>query len=76
MTMTPINARLLGRRPLAGVALAWALPRLAVYVIAALAGAALVGVWAAPYTFVWPGTAGQIEIPPLQRLQHPKVRQV
>ncbi len=65
MKVAAVNTWLSGRYPLVGSALAWALRRLMVYILAAFAGAAIVLVWAAAYTFVWPGTGGRMEIPSL-----------
>jgi len=43
--------------------LEWAIPRLKVYTIAALAGPALLLAGTAFYTYVWPGVANHVESP-------------
>jgi len=52
-------------RSLLGDALHWALPRLAIYVLAALGSVLAFTIWAVVYTYVWPGMppAASIEIP-------------
>jgi sporulation protein YlmC with PRC-barrel domain len=42
-------------RSLLGEALHWALPRLVIYVLAALGAVAAFTIWAVVYTYVWPG---------------------
>jgi hypothetical protein len=52
-------------RSLLSEALHWALPRLAIYVLAAVGSVLAFTIWAAIYTYVWPGmpAATSIEIP-------------
>ena len=47
-------------RPLLGAGLHWALPRLGVYVTAALVATVAFYVWAAVYTFIWPRVTAEI----------------
>lgn len=54
---------------IAGASLRWALPRLALYAAAAIAGAVLFAGWAVFYTYVWPGPS-QKAPPPLDLLPH------
>ena len=46
-------------RSLAGEVLRWTLPRLGIYVFAAIASVAAFAAWAAVYTYVWPGRPQQ-----------------
>lgn len=50
-------------RSILGEVLHWALPRLAGYVLAALAAVFAFTIWAVVYTYVWPGKPPPIETP-------------